>query len=124
VSQLVAADIIRSKDKLLFIAHSVKASMQHWERKVTLANRDASIQQQPSCLKNGHFLTEFCIQHHRDTPLDVRDPRFWTEHHESNSYEMILTQHHAPQPSQFSERTAEHSNLVPCPKWMINLMDP
>jgi hypothetical protein len=120
--QLIAA-IVKSEDKLFFIAHAATATAGRKEWKLVQVNFTKSIQQQPACLQNGRFLVDFYIEHHRDRALDIRDRRFWLEYHRSNAHETILTSYHILQPSQFSERTATNKDLVPYREW-INLSDP
>jgi hypothetical protein len=74
--QKLTADSIQSEDKLLFINHSVTATEGCKEWKLIQVNFEKSIQQQPACLQNGHFLVDFYIEQHRDKSLDIRDQRF------------------------------------------------
>jgi hypothetical protein len=120
--QLITS-IVRSEDKLFFIAHAATATAGRKEWKLVQVNFTKSIQQQPTCLQNGRFLMDFYIEHHRDGALDIRDRRFWLEYHRSNSHKTISTRYHILQPSQFSERTATNKDLVPYREW-INLSDP
>jgi hypothetical protein len=120
--QLIAA-VVKSEDKLFFIAHAATTTAGRKEWKLVQVNFTKSIQQQPACLQNGRFLVDFYIEHHRDGRLDIRDCRYWLEYHRSNTHKTISTRYHILQPSQFSERTARNKDLVPYREW-INLSDP
>jgi hypothetical protein len=120
--QLIAA-VVKSEDKLFFIAHAATTTAGRKEWKLVQVNFTKSIQQQPTCLQNGRFLVDFYIEHHRDGALDIRDRRYWLEYHRSNAHKTISTRYHILQPLQFSERTAKNKDLVPYREW-INLSDP
>jgi hypothetical protein len=88
IPQLIAA-IVKSEDKLLFIAHAATETAGRKEWKLVEVNFTKSIQQQLSCLQNGRFLVDFSIEHHREGALDIRDCRFWLKYHRSNAHKTI-----------------------------------
>jgi hypothetical protein len=120
--QLIAA-IVKSEDKLFFIAHAATATAGRKEWKLVQVKFSKSIQQQPACLKNGRFLVDFYMEHHQDGAPDIQDRLFWFEYHRSNAHKTISTRYHILQPSQFSARTATNKDLVPYREW-LNLSDP
>jgi hypothetical protein len=123
ISKLVA-DIVRSEDKLFFIAYSQERSQTRREWKIVRVDfRGSLLQKNPSCLQNGRFLVEFFIEHHGDSTLDIRERHFWVEYHRSNSHKTLSTAYHILQPSQFSEKIALDKNLVSYREW-IQLSDP
>jgi hypothetical protein len=88
--QLIAA-VVKSEDKLFFIAHAATTTAGRKEWKLVQVNFTKSIQQQPACLQNGRFLVDFYIEHHRNGALDIRDRRYWLEYHRSNAHKTIST---------------------------------
>jgi hypothetical protein len=114
--------IVKSEDKLFFIAHAATATAGRKEWKLVQVNFTKSIQQQPSCLQNGRFLVDFYIEHYQDGALEIRDRRFWLEYHRSNAHKTISTRYHILQPSQFSAQTKMNKDLVPYREW-LNLSD-
>jgi hypothetical protein len=67
----IVTDLIRSEDKLYFIAYSQQRSQTRKEWKLVRVDFQKSLQQYPSCLQDGRFLVEFFIEHHRDKNLDI-----------------------------------------------------
>jgi hypothetical protein len=122
-ASLIVADVIRSEDKLFFMSCSQERSQRRKEWKLVRVDFKGSLQKNPACIQNGKFLVEFFIEHHRDSALDVRDRRFWLEHHRSNSHKTLSTSYHVIQPSQCSEKIAIDKNLVSYREW-IQLTDP
>jgi hypothetical protein len=108
----IVADLVRSEDKLFFIAYARERNQERREWKLARIDFKRSLQQHPTCLQDGRFLMEFFIEHHRDKQLDVRSRRYWLEYHKTNSHKLISIDYHILQPSQYSETTAEAMELV------------
>jgi hypothetical protein len=115
---VIFVDIIRSEDKLFFIAYSQERSQCRNEWKLVRVDFKSSLQKNPGCLQNGRFLMEFFVQRHRDSTLDIRQRRFWLEYHTSNSHKTLSTSYHIIQPSQYSEQIALDKNLVSYREWI------
>ena len=118
----IAADIVRSTDKLFFIAHSLGDSTYREWRLVRVAFED-SMALHPTCLQDGKFLVEFYIAHTSDTRFNHINQRFWLHYHSSTD---IVTpvdsaQLHLIRPSDTSEQFARTNGLVPLRLW-INLI--
>jgi hypothetical protein len=114
----IIADLIRSEDKLFFIAYSQERSQRPKEWKLVRIDFKKSLQQHPSCLQDSRFLAEFFIEHYRDKNLDISSRRYWLEYHSSNSHKTLSVDYHIIQPSQYSEATAKSKWLVPYPEWI------
>jgi hypothetical protein len=110
----IIADLIRSEDKLFFIAYSQERSQRRKEWKLVRIDLKKSLQQHPSCLQDGQFLAEFFIEH----ILDISSRRYWLEYHSSNSQKTLFEDYHIIQPSQYSEATAKSKWLVPYREWI------
>jgi hypothetical protein len=119
----VIADLVRSEDKLFFIAYAQERSQERKEWKLARVDFQRSLQHFPTCLQNGRFLMEFFIEHHRDKNLDICNRRYWLEYHKTNSHKSLSTDYHILQPSQYSETTAKSMGLVPYREW-IQIDDP
>jgi hypothetical protein len=120
---MIIADLIRSEDKLFFIAYSQERSQVRKEWKLVKIDFKRSLQQHPQCLQDGRFLAEFYIEHHRDKKLDICNRRYWLEYHKSNSHKTLSVEYHILQPSQYSEAMAASKLLVPYREW-ISIDDP
>jgi hypothetical protein len=114
----IVADLVRSEDKLFFIAYSQEKSQERKEWKLVHVDFRRSLRQYPNCLQDGRFLIEFFIEHHRDKHLDICDRRYWLEYHQTNSQKFLSTDYHILQPSQYSEDTAKSMGLVPYREWI------
>jgi hypothetical protein len=113
---------VASEDKLFFIAYSQYRDQQRKEWKLVRVDFEKSIRQHPSCLQDGRFLVEFCIDHHRDKNIDICSRRYWLEYHKSNAHKTLSANYHILQPSQYSFEIAKSKQLVPYREW-INLDD-
>jgi HKD family nuclease len=114
----IIADLIRSDDKLFFVAYSQERSQARKEWKLVKIDFKRSLQQHPQCLQDGRFLAEFYIEHYRDKKLDICNRRYWLEYHKSNSHKSLSVEYHILQPSQYSEATAASKHLVPYRAWI------
>jgi hypothetical protein len=115
------ASIIKSSDKLFFVAHSYNdPTMREW-RLIRVAF-DNSTTLSPSCLQDGHFLMEFFILHHDDIWYNATNERFWLQYHNSGDIATPTpyAATHLIQPSNTSEAHAKRHGLVPFQRW-INL---
>jgi hypothetical protein len=119
----IVADIIRSEDRLFFMAYSQSRSQDRKEWKLVRVDFQRSLQQHPTCLQDGRFLVDFFIEHHRDKNLDICTRRYWTEYHKTNSHKSLSLDYHILQPSQYSENTAKSMGLTPYREW-VQLDDP
>jgi hypothetical protein len=108
----IIADLVRSEDRLFFIAYAKENNQERREWKLARVNFQQSLQQHPHCLQDGRFLMEFFIEHHRDHALDVCYRRYWLEYHKTNSHKSMSIDYHILQPSQYSEATAKSMGLV------------
>jgi hypothetical protein len=115
----IVADIIRSEDKLFFVAYAQSRSQDRKEWKLVRVDFHRSLQQHPTCLQDGRFLVDFFIEHHRDKHLDMCTRRYWVEYHKNNSYKSLSLDYHIIlQPSQYSENTAMSMGLTPYREWV------
>jgi hypothetical protein len=119
----IVADIIRSEDKLFFVAYAQEKSQERKEWKLVRVDFHRLLQQHPTCLQDGRVLVDFFIEHHRDKNLDVCTRRYWVEYHKTNSHKSISLDYHIIQPSQHSENTAMSMGLTPYREW-IQINDP
>jgi hypothetical protein len=115
-SQLIA-DIIKSEDKLFFIAYS-RPDEQRKEWKLVQLDFERSMQLYPNCLQDGKFIVNFYIQHHNDDKLHITDRRFWLEYHQAEHSKTLSLNYHIIQPSEVSAQIASSRNLVPYREWV------
>jgi hypothetical protein len=120
VSFLVAS-IIKSNDKLFFIAYSyTNPTTCEWRLVCVAFNESTALS--PSCLQDGRFQMEFFTLHHNDIRYNATNQRFWLQYHKSGDIatRMPFTATHLIRPSDTSEDHAKHHGLVPFRRW-INL---
>jgi hypothetical protein len=111
------SDIVRSEDKLFFIAHSpTNETRKEW--KLVQIDFDKSMQLHPSCLQDGKFLVNFLIQHRHDDSVNLPDKRFWLEYHAAASAKTLSSRYHLLTPSTVNPQIALNRNLVPYREWI------
>jgi hypothetical protein len=94
----IVAELVRSEDKLFFIAYSLEKSQEQKEWKLAHVDFQQSIRQYPNCLQDGRFLMEFFIEHHRDKHLVVCNRRYWSDYHQTNLQRFLSTDYYILQP--------------------------
>ena len=118
IAQL-AASILKSKDKLFFIAHSIPGStVAEWTlARVALSD---SVSQHPSCLQDGRFLVDFYLCHPADKLYNCSNQRYWLEYHPTGTAANPLRDRttHLIRPSAESPRYATAEGLVPFRQWV------
>jgi hypothetical protein len=57
------ADLVRSEDRLFFIAYAQEKSQARKEWKLARVDFQRPLQQYPNCLHDGRFFMEFFIEH-------------------------------------------------------------
>ena len=119
----IIADLVRSDDKLFFVAYAPQRSQERKEWKLVRINLEQSLQHHPQCLQDGRFLAEFYIEHYRDIKIKACHRRFWLEYHKTNSHKTLSSDYHILQPSQYSETAAKRLHLIPFRDW-IQIDDP
>jgi hypothetical protein len=73
-SELIS-NIIKSEDKLFFIAHlQTNETCKEWQ--LVQIDFEKTMQLHPSCLQDGKFLVNFLIQHRHDDSLNLPDKQF------------------------------------------------
>jgi hypothetical protein len=83
ISSLVAS-IIKSSDKLFFVARSYNDPMTCKWRLIRVAFDDSTTLS-PSCLQDGRFLMEFFTLHHDDIWYNATNQHFWLQYHKSGN---------------------------------------
>jgi hypothetical protein len=73
----IVANLIRSENRLFFIAYSQEKSQEWKEWKLAHVDFEGSLWQYPNCLQDRRFLMEFFIEDHRDKNLDHCNCRYW-----------------------------------------------
>eukprot|EP00978_Attheya_sp_CCMP212_P004593 scaffold10016_cov54-Attheya_sp.AAC.15 len=68
----ILANIIKSNNKLFFIAYS-KPSEKRKEWKLVQLDFERFMHLHPSCLQDGKFIFNFLIQHHNDNHVHITD---------------------------------------------------
>jgi hypothetical protein len=117
-SQLIV-DIVKSDDKLLFIAfQSETSTYREWH--LVQVNFTSTMSQHPSAMQDGKFLVEFLIAHPSDSKFNEPNKRYWTEfHHCFGSYK-LHEQYHLVKPSIDRPAYCRKNSLVPFSQW-VNL---
>ncbi len=120
ISSLVES-IIKSPDKLFFIAHSYNHPTTCEWCLIHVAFEDSTTLS-PSCLQDGRFLVEFFTLHHNYIRYNATNQRFWLQYHNSGNIATPTpyTATHLIRPSNMSEAHVKHHGLVPFHRW-INL---
>jgi hypothetical protein len=113
----VIKDIIKSQDRLFFIAHS-HSNETRKEWKLIQVDFDTSMQLHPSCLQDGKFLVNFLILHKNDEQTNLQDKRYWLEYHAADSTKTLSSRYHLLAPSAVSAKVAKSRNLVPYREWL------
>jgi hypothetical protein len=115
------ASIIKSSDKLFFIAHSYNHPTMHEWRLICVAFK-ASTTLSPSCLQDGRFLVEFFTLHHNNIWYNAINQHFWLQYHAASNIATPTpyAATHLIQPSDTSKAHAKRHGLVPFRRW-INL---
>jgi hypothetical protein len=115
----LATAIVRSRDKLFFISHSLgNARYREW-RLVRVA-LDDSMSLHPSCLQDGKFLVEFYIPHSSDIRYNNLNQRYWLQYHSTTDIQTPTdySRTHLVRPSDTSEQYARANGLAPLRLWV------
>ncbi len=112
VSSLVAS-IIKSNDKLFFIAYSyTNPTTCKW--RLVRVDFDKSTALSLLCLQDCRFLVEFFTLHHDDIGYNATNQRFWLQYHKSGNIATptSFAATHLIRPSDTSEDHAKRHGLV------------
>ena len=117
-SELIAS-IIRSDDKLFFIAWQPPNSATREWRLARVAFED-SVKLHPACLQDGRFLLEFYILHEADIRYNGINQRYWLQYHKQSDLVSpnISSSCHLIRPSSTSTAYAASQNLQPLRQWI------
>lgn len=120
-AQLIA-DIVKSEDKLFFVAHKLpNQSRREW--KLVQLDFGLSMKLHPSCLQDGKFIVNFYIEHVNDASVNLTEKRFWLEYHYASNVKTIGSRFHLIQPSAVSGKIARDRNLTPYREWVYLQQD-
>jgi hypothetical protein len=118
-TSLLVASIIKSSEKLFFIAHSYNHPMTREWHLIRVAFK-ASTTLSPSCLQDRRFLVEFFTLHHVDIWYNAINQCFWLQYHAASDIATPTpyATTHLIRPSNTSKTYAKHHGLVPFRRWI------
>jgi len=116
--EVILANIVKSADKLFFIAHPIGTNDAREWRLVRVSFQD-SVSLRPSCLQDGRFLVEYYILHPSDIRFNATNQRYWLQYHPIGQITTpsSAVEAHLIRPSDTSEAHAARRNLSPFRRW-------